>query len=169
MSIDIEWFMTLIRKENDSINRIHLESKAKIDTYTEFINETEDEKTKTKLEKKREDLTLKNDIEIRIHQKTREEYQKQLLEAQKELHKPKKINLSEIMSKTTRQQPKMQVIVDMIQMMEGSDRIPVPQSRLDEELMNLLMYSKQDIAKMLLRLLKEGIIYESKPSSYNTV
>lgn len=161
--------MNLIRKENETINRIHLENKAKIDTYTEFINETEDEKTKARLEKKREGLSLKNDIEIRIHQKTKEEYQKQLLEAQKESNKPKKINLSDIMSKNTRVQPKMQVIVDLIQMLEGSDRIPVPHSRLKEELMNMLMYREFDIAKMINTLQNEGIIYESKPDNYNTV
>jgi len=164
----IESLKTEVKKEIDALNKLDIGQKARSDTLTEFINESDEPKTKLKLEKKREEALLKYDIERRFHEKKKEELQKLLIEEQNALDRPKPLTIYELV-KSKKDYSRIQVVYDVLFNLQGLDKKPVLYEKLKDQLINLLIFGQEDIKKYIERLLKDGIIYEPHPNHYNTV
>ena len=64
---------------------------------------------------------------------------------------------------------KMQVFMDMIKILEGSPRQPVPEDALLDDLEKSGKFNRESARIFIEKMLAESVIFESRPGHYNTV
>lgn len=118
-------------------------------------------KTKRFTERSATDMIYAMEWDLNIYQSieghyntTNDEMKKKLQE--KEKQKPSEFSL-------------LQLFIDVIRSLEGSNKIPVEEKLFIDELVKTTKFSEEGARNFIRRMLREASIYESKPGYYNKV